>query len=66
MSLLLHRFVEHNGKYTAANQWIAFSTVHVAIANISTFYLKLLQDCLKEVKVNASADEDRETDEEAG
>ena len=66
MSLLLHRFVEHNDKYTAANQWIAFSTVHVAISNISTFYLKLLQDCLKEVKVNASADEDRETDEEAG
>ena len=50
----------------AANQWIAFSTVHVAIANISTCYLKLLQDCLKQVKVNASADEDRETDEEAG
>ena len=66
MSLLLHRFVEHNDKYTAANQWIAFSTVHVAIAYISTFYLKLLQDCLKQVKVNASADEDRETDEEAG
>ena len=66
MSLLLHWFVEHNDKYTAANQWIAFSTVHVAIANISTFYLKLLQDCLKQVKVNVSADEDRETDEEAG